>query len=623
MINPTPSSETGIVLAPQPVFAWTFSGAPIRVNLPLALISRLRDEITQLENADKNGTRAEAGGVLMGYQNKPASLEISDYRWVLSERRQDGRFTVDPDVLKRLRPERGAPAATPQAQLQVVGYFRTQAGGALRLRSDELAFVREHFPDPSNVVLLVQTAAKPYTAGFFFWMETNVFAPFSLMNFPLEADVLGLQKKPAQASERSVSVPVTSLAPVKSPEIAAALPQEAAESAQPQTEPAEIEPAGIGEPRLRPVFPSFRLITLLGLVVLFFGGVAIYQFQGQRTTESARTAPAPAVKSPLQLEVEEQGRGLNVRWNPQSEAILQAREANLEIQEDNQAPQITPLDAQQLSSGHVYYRSSGERLQFRLEVRDDAGKVTRESVLALSGKARAPDGPPTPPPNAAPVPAPAAAKPSPPAGRTTDPLSASRNANPTKAAAAVPIPVASPVTPVNRARPRVFSPPVRGAPVATLSLNIDQPAAVANTPSLPGVAAPGTLSGLPAPVVNRPPVGQAPPTQPPPSQPAISPSTSPKPLVVGGTVQAANLITRVAPVYPQTAMLAHIQGTVRFTALIGKDGAVRNLQTIGGNAMLVPAAADAVRQWKYRPTLLDGEPIEVVTQIDVNFTLNR
>jgi protein TonB len=614
MINPTPSSETIPAAAPQPVFTWTFSGAPIRVNLPLVLISRLRDEITQLENSDKNGTRAEAGGVLLGHQTNPATLEIDDYRWVLSERRQDGRFSADAGVLKRLRSERGAPS-------QVVGYFRTQASGTLRLRGDELALVREHFPDPSDVVLLVQTAAKPYTAGFFFWMETNVFAPSSLMNFPLEADMLGLQKKPPAPSERRVSSPVTSPAPVRPPGVPDALPQGAAERTQRKTEPAELEPVAIEAPPLRPAIPAFRLITLLGLVMLFLGGLAIYQFRGQRPTESARAAPTQAAKSPLQLEVEEQGRGLNVRWNPQTEAVLQAREAHLEIQEDKQEPQIIPLDSQQLSSGHVYYRSSGEHLQFRLEVRDSAGKVTRESVLALSGKPRAVDAPPAPPPNAAPVAVPEAAKPVPTAGRTIPPAASA--ASPAMAAARVPIAGKSPASPAIRRAPRVFTPPVRGAPAAAPPLPIDQPAVVLNTPSLPGVAVLGTLNALPAPAINRPPVSQAPPIQPPAAQSAISPSTSPKPLIVGGNVQSANLIKRVTPVYPQTAMSARIQGTVRFTVLIGKDGAVRNLQTISGNAILVPAAADAVRQWKYRPTLLNSEPVEVVTQIDVNFTLNR
>jgi protein TonB len=92
---------------------------------------------------------------------------------------------------------------------------------------------------------------------------------------------------------------------------------------------------------------------------------------------------------------------------------------------------------------------------------------------------------------------------------------------------------------------------------------------------------------------------------------------------VGGNVQQANLIRKITPVYPPLAKQARIQGTVRFTAIIGKDGSIQNLQLVSGHPLLVPSAQDAVKQWLYRPTLLNGEPVEVITQIDVNFTLSQ
>jgi protein TonB len=92
---------------------------------------------------------------------------------------------------------------------------------------------------------------------------------------------------------------------------------------------------------------------------------------------------------------------------------------------------------------------------------------------------------------------------------------------------------------------------------------------------------------------------------------------------VGGNVQAANLIRKVVPVYPPLAKQARIQGTVRFQAIIGKDGTIQNLQLVSGHPLLVSAAQQAVSQWVYRPTLLNGDPVEVVTTIDVNFTLSQ
>ena len=62
---------------------------------------------------------------------------------------------------------------------------------------------------------------------------------------------------------------------------------------------------------------------------------------------------------------------------------------------------------------------------------------------------------------------------------------------------------------------------------------------------------------------------------------------------------------------------------MRFNAVIGKDGTIQNLDLVSGHPLLVPAATEAVRQWVYQPTLLNGEPVEVVTQIDVNFTLSQ
>ena len=107
------------------------------------------------------------------------------------------------------------------------------------------------------------------------------------------------------------------------------------------------------------------------------------------------------------------------------------------------------------------------------------------------------------------------------------------------------------------------------------------------------------------------------PPPPPPPLPANKPMTPTRIRV--GSAQAANLVHKVDPIYPQLALQARIQGTIHFTAIIGKDGSVINLQLIGGHPLLVQAAQDAVRQWTYRPTLLNGEPVEVVTQIDVEF----
>ena len=87
------------------------------------------------------------------------------------------------------------------------------------------------------------------------------------------------------------------------------------------------------------------------------------------------------------------------------------------------------------------------------------------------------------------------------------------------------------------------------------------------------------------------------------------------------TMLEGNLIRRVEPVYPPLARTARIQGSVVLSALISKDGVMENLHALSGPPMLVPAAISAVSQWRYRPYILNSEPIEVETQITVNFIL--
>jgi protein TonB len=88
-------------------------------------------------------------------------------------------------------------------------------------------------------------------------------------------------------------------------------------------------------------------------------------------------------------------------------------------------------------------------------------------------------------------------------------------------------------------------------------------------------------------------------------------------------VAAASLLNQVKPVYPPLAKAARVQGTVKFEAEISKEGAIQNLKLVSGPPLLVQAAMAAVQQWRYRPTMLNGEPVVVLTTIDVNFTLSQ
>lgn len=99
-----------------------------------------------------------------------------------------------------------------------------------------------------------------------------------------------------------------------------------------------------------------------------------------------------------------------------------------------------------------------------------------------------------------------------------------------------------------------------------------------------------------------------------------SPAMPQRVRVSSGVAQGL-LVSKVNPIYPDEAREKHIQGVVLLQATINKEGNVANLQLISGDPLLAPAAIEAVKQWTYRPYLLNGTPVEVNTQIQVNFTL--
>jgi len=93
------------------------------------------------------------------------------------------------------------------------------------------------------------------------------------------------------------------------------------------------------------------------------------------------------------------------------------------------------------------------------------------------------------------------------------------------------------------------------------------------------------------------------------------------PVHVSQGVQEAKLIRRILPIYPALAIRTRQFGTVRLEAIIAKDGHIRDVRVLSGPVFLTAAAVEAVRQWVYKPTLLNGQPVEVVAPITVNFTL--
>ncbi len=100
-------------------------------------------------------------------------------------------------------------------------------------------------------------------------------------------------------------------------------------------------------------------------------------------------------------------------------------------------------------------------------------------------------------------------------------------------------------------------------------------------------------------------------------------SVSEKPVQKSGAEQNAKIVKKVRPAYPAEAKAAGIQGTVRMEVVIAKDGTAKDITVMSGPKELSPGAVEAVRQWQWQPTNVDGSPVEVVTEIEVNFKLDK
>ena len=105
------------------------------------------------------------------------------------------------------------------------------------------------------------------------------------------------------------------------------------------------------------------------------------------------------------------------------------------------------------------------------------------------------------------------------------------------------------------------------------------------------------------------------------SAPSLRPTLST--LHVSQGVSTGLLIKKVAPAYPSNALRMRVEGDVELVATISKEGSISNVKVISGDAQLTRAAVDAVKQWKYKPYLLNGEPVEIQTQVTIKFKLPR
>jgi TonB family protein len=330
-----------------------------------------------------------------------------------------------------------------------------------------------------------------------------------------------------------------------------------------------------------------RTPLLVGVVVVVAGLSAYFL---RNLWSPVHAAPTPAATSrPLQVDVETAGAGvIRVLWKTDSAPVTQAREGRLVVTEGSEQPRIMALTPEQLRIGHLDYQSTKDRFDFRLEVVNRSGAVATESVRAQLPKPAAALEDVTPPQTAPQV----KEKNTPKAEAKADPPQVENVAD-------TPQP--------SRPAPRAFTPPPQqsqGPTEEVRTVLLDPPTALPSANVMkPVTGLPDRMPSVPAPQVQQ--------------------STAAHPPPVGGNLQEPRLMKKVSPTYPSLARSLRIEGTVRFTAIIRNDGTVQNVQLVSGHKMLIQSATAAVKQWIYRPAVLNGKPVDVTTQIDVKFTLNE
>jgi hypothetical protein len=543
---------------------WTFSGAPIQIDIRLEVFRKWCDEADRVV---AQGRLFETGGVLLGHSRSATTIEISGYLFIPSEPNPIPGYVLDTSALEALPSLRSRPR---EDQASVVGYFRIQQDLGLLMRDDEIELVGRYFNDPQQVVLLIGASALQSSAGFMFWDE-DVFNPFPLMKFALDSELLRSEEE--TLSNEPELTEVCSPVPVE------------------QVETAVKEKNRYGLLLRWPIPVISAAVVLLAVLLAF---LIRDRFRGAPRPSSPapiRTASAPPANFPLQLEVETQANGLNIRWNPKSLPVTQAQKGRLVIIDNGGDTQVLILEPEQLLSGHVYYQSLARRVEFRLEVIDNTGGVAKESVLALSSK----------PPGQ--VQSTAIVRPG------TQSLSAG------KPRVIEPLPPSKPP-----ARTFTIPPPSRTLPTAEPTVVVEQPPSLPNMPSSvpsallgPMGAAPLIKLPLPTPAPReRPPAAADPkpaqasklPVQRNPAVPAelyhaVVPKSKATPILQRGTAALIPQDARIEVIVRvQIDQMGRVVGA---RALPRKDGLTGN--AVVYSQLVEPSVAAAMR-WRYEPARL-------------------
>jgi protein TonB len=431
---------------------------------------------------------------------------------------------------------------------------------------------------------------------------------------PLETKPPTAPPKPP-APEAKVA-PARPAAPESKPAAKEVKPVAAAVKEAPPTKPAEPVPA-VKPAAEKPILGTFEapaesqgsgkvMLVLAGIAVTVAILVVLFVYPGYMVHRQTATVEQPA---DLSLRVEPSGTDLLLTWNKNCNAVADATHGVLSIN-DGERHENYDMDAAQLKTGSIVYTPVTGDVSFKMEVTEkNQTKTVTESVRSLRTRpSPMPDG-------KTPAPTTTAAKTTPaqPPAAPGAPANATQPGTPGAAAATTPADTTTtPATPATPAAPAKAAPKAFDAGSLAARVRAATPTDIANADLGAAPAGPAGVnvsSNLNVPFGAPTPVAPAPP-----------PAAAKKAAASGGKVAAAQLVYRRDPEYPTAARQMNAKGQVVLEATIGTDGRVVAVKVISGHPLLVQAAKAAVMQWRYRPTLLDGQPVENTTQITLSFS---
>ena len=323
-------------------YLWSFPGSPVRIHLRLSVVSRLQEHLFSGPEPDPAKIK-ERGGLLLG-KVRPGAVEIVDFEPLISNR-TDRHFSLS-EFEKSYLQKTLQQWRSDDSGVSVVGYYRTDVRGSIRLSPADLDLINEHFKDPSHVFLVIGAVEHGTPeAGFFFWDGGTIFADTSFMTFPFDERSLAAQR------------PVIS------------------ETPEPKQ---QIQPTAIPRTNHLSANRGKWIGLALGAIVVAcsLGAYLYVKPEFRKEVAVARSI----VSSPMELSASRSHNDVIVTWNSQLAPVTQARVGMLTIK-DGASQSELPLTPDQLQMGKLMYAPRTDRLEVTLEVFSSNGAPTREAMM--------------------------------------------------------------------------------------------------------------------------------------------------------------------------------------------------------------------------------------------------